>query len=244
MLLNREIVFSAHCQSLRRLTIAEQHYLTDSNVYYFAQLLYYFRVNALNANAEGIKEYLVRHSRDVAAKKDLYVELEREFYAQRTRSSGVDSWDLRVIPPSGPGVRTRERYRHVARPRFSSLRFEGATFDAPVRARRVVENLTNGAQQGVLRFALPDLQLLLIESMTHEICSKTASELSYYNLLRWDDHGPYVVVESSGILEQCFRAHLTYISSALVGFVKECVLPGQDLASDHDAPSAYLSFMG
>jgi hypothetical protein len=194
----------------RKLEFGEIDFLKSSQVYHIMQFFYFFRAYRIETE-EQITRYVKLHDADLSRAQETFTDLAK---------SAEDAWlekkkKLQTRPTDRDSVETKARrdkkHRLVPRP----TRFESAFIGSPYRIKQIAKNLNDGRVKGVLRFALSDLQRLMIEVMVAESCSTTCWELHKLKLLKYARSGPAVIIDSPGHLEACFRDHLAFLVEAI-----------------------------
>jgi hypothetical protein len=221
--LGRDLRAAAERLCNRRLTMPEVDFLNNANVYTVAQLFYFFRAYGLDTDEAVTESYIKLHNRDMSEEEKIFAELTEYESLERARQASErakqDSERRNTDATNGPGKKAKRVRRDVSlksRLTYRGItRFERAKINSPERIRAMVRRLTEGRKEGALRISQPDLQCLLMESMTEETCSTTCWQLRALKLVEWNWEGTSVIIDSSGILEGCFRRHLGFMADSL-----------------------------
>jgi hypothetical protein len=194
----------------RKLEFGEIDFLKSSPVYHLMQFFYLFRAHKIE-KTEHVARYVKLHDSYLRKAQNDFKDLAEEAqdaWEEKQKALRTQSADSVVTERQVP----RDK-KHRVVPRHT--RFEAAYLDSPYRIRQIAKNLRNGYARGVLRFALSDLERLMIEVMVAQHCRQTCWELSKLKLLQYSRVGPAVVIDSPGHLEGCFRDHLAFLGEAI-----------------------------
>lgn len=230
LMLNHSLRLQTEKLCARKLTFGEIDFLKSSNVYYIMQFFYFFQAYGMGTQT-SIDNYGKLHDEEIKKKQEMYKKLaedeEKEHLEKKKQEQEAlyknKKQEQEVVKKQAADRAAigNSKYMNLAQIRRDKklklmprhTRFDGA-FITPYRAK-IIKNITEGRNKGLLRFALSDLQRLMVEVMVEETCSSTCWKLDELTLIKYRHERSGVIIDSPGFLEECFRDHLTFLVDSI-----------------------------
>lgn len=212
----------------RPLTFSELDFLKGTHVYHIMEFFYFVEAYGMETDTH-LKRFSVLHNERLEDARQALDKHQEELNKKRV-TANIEKRKLRTERrfPTAPNGHAAVSYdkrnpkdempddvkkdKRVPR----STRFDNARILAPHRTRKISTNFREGRADGVLRFSLSDLQRLMIEAMVEQTCKATCLALHQLKLVEyWTMESGDIIVDSTGVLETCFRDHLTFLVESI-----------------------------